>query len=138
MHSGDIGRVDADGYLYFMDRKADYMRRRGENVSSYELEEVVTRHPAVADVAVYAVPSPLTEDDIMIAVELASGAALTEEELFRWLVDQVPYFILPRYVEIRGLPRSDMHKILKRELREEGARPTTWDLEKSGITVEKR
>jgi crotonobetaine/carnitine-CoA ligase len=138
MHSGDIGRMDADGYLYFMDRKADYMRRRGENVSSYELEEVVMRHDAVADVAVYAVPSPLTEDDIMVAVELAAGASLTEEELFRWLVDRVPYFILPRYVEIRDLPRSDMHKILKGTLREDGVRPTTWDLEQSGITVEKR
>ena len=83
-------------------------------------------------------PSPLTEDDIMVAVELASGASLAEEELFRWLVDQVPYFILPRYVEVRELPRSDMHKILKAKLREEGARPTTWDWEKSGITVEKR
>jgi crotonobetaine/carnitine-CoA ligase len=138
MHSGDIGRMDADGYLYFMDRKADYMRRRGENVSSYELEEVVMRHDAVADVAVYAVPSPLTEDDIMVAVELAAGATLTEEDLFRWLVDRVPYFILPRYVEIRDLPRSDMHKILKGTLREDGVRPTTWDLEQSGIIVEKR
>ncbi len=138
MHSGDIGRMDADGYLYFMDRKADYMRRRGENVSSYELEEVVMRHDAVADVAVYAVPSPLTEDDIMVAVELAAGASLTEEELFRWLVDRVPYFILPRYVEIRELPRSDMQKILKGALREDGVRPTTWDLEQSSITVEKR
>jgi crotonobetaine/carnitine-CoA ligase len=99
------------------------------------------RHDAVADVAVYAVPSPLTEDDIMVAVELAAGASLTEEELFRWLVDRVPYFILPRYVEIRDLrdlPRSDMHTILKGTLREDGVRPTTWDLEQSGITVEKR
>ena len=95
MHSGDIGRLDADRFLYFMDRKADYMRRRGENVSSYELEEVLIRHPAVADVAVYAVPSPVTEDDIMVVVELAAGATVTEEELFRWLVDQVPVLRAP-------------------------------------------
>jgi crotonobetaine/carnitine-CoA ligase len=138
MHSGDIGRIDADGFLYFMDRKADYMRRRGENVSSYELEEVVMRHPAVADAAVYAVPSPLTEDDIMVAVEVASGATLDEESLFRWLVDRVPYFILPRYVEVRELPRSDMSKVLKAKLREDGVRAGTWDWEKSGIVVEKR
>ena len=128
MHSGDIGRFDDDGFLYFMDRKADYMRRRGENVSSFELEEVVMRHPAVADAAVYAVPSPLTEDDIMVAIEVASGQSVTEEELFRWLVDQVPYFVLPRYIEVRDLPRSDMHKILKKELREQGVRASTWDL----------
>ena len=138
MHSGDIGSIDDDRYLYFLDRKADYMRRRGENVSSYELEEVVMRHPAVADVAVYAVPSPLTEDDIMVAVELSAGASITEEELFRWLVDHVPYFILPRYVEIRELPRSDMSKILKAKLREDGVGPNTWDWEQSGIAVEKR
>lgn len=139
MHSGDIGRIDADGFLYFMDRKADYMRRRGENVSSYELEEVFIRHPAIADVAVYAVPSPVTEDDIMVAVELAEGADITEEELFRWSVDAIPYFALPRYVEIRDeLPRSEMKKILKAQLREEGVGPNTWDADTSGIEVEKR
>ena len=73
MHSGDIGRFDADGFLYFMDRKADYMRRRGENVSAYELEEVFIRHPAIADVAVLAVPSPVTEDDIMVDGQVAGG-----------------------------------------------------------------
>jgi crotonobetaine/carnitine-CoA ligase len=139
MHSGDIGRIDADGYLYFMDRKADYMRRRGENVSSYELEEVFIRHPAIADVAVFAVPSPVTEDDIMVAVELVEGSTLTEEELFRWSLDAIPYFALPRYIEIRDeLPRSDMKKILKAQLREEGVGPNTWDAEQSGIEVEKR
>lgn len=139
MHSGDIGRIDADGYLYFMDRKADYMRRRGENVSSYELEEIFIRHPAIADVAVYAVPSPVTEDDIMVAVELVDGMTLTEEELFRWAVDAIPYFALPRYIEIRDeLPRSEMKKILKAQLREEGVGPNTWDAEQSGIEVEKR
>ena len=134
MHSGDIGRLDADRFLYFMDRKADYMRRRGENVSSYEIEEVFIRHPAVADVAVFAVPSPVTEDDIMVAVELAAGATVTEEELFRWSLDAIPYFALPRYVEIRDeLPRSDMKKILKGQLREEGVGPNTWDADTSGI-----
>jgi crotonobetaine/carnitine-CoA ligase len=139
MHSGDIGRIDADGFLYFMDRKADYMRRRGENVSSYELEEIFIRHPAVADVAVFAVPSPMTEDDIMVAVELVEGASLTEEDLFRWSIDAIPYFALPRYIEIRDeLPRSDMKKILKAQLRDEGIGPRTWDADKSGIEVEKR
>jgi carnitine-CoA ligase len=139
MHSGDIGRFDADGFLYFMDRKADYMRRRGENVSSYELEEVFIRHPAVADVAVFAVPSPVTEDDIMVAVEVVEGSTITEEDLFRWSLDAIPYFALPRYIEIRDeLPRSEMKKILKAQLREEGVGPNTWDADTSGIEVEKR
>jgi carnitine-CoA ligase len=139
MHSGDIGRLDADRFLYFMDRKADYMRRRGENVSTYEIEEVFIRHPAVADVAVFAVPSPVTEDDIMVAVELAEGSTVTEEDLYRWSLDAIPYFALPRYIEIRDeLPRSDMKKILKGQLREEGVGPNTWDADTSGIEVEKR
>jgi crotonobetaine/carnitine-CoA ligase len=139
VHSGDIGRFDADGFLYFMDRKADYMRRRGENVSSYELEEVFIRHPDVADVAVYAVPSPVTEDDIMVAVELVDGSSLTEEALYRWSIEAIPYFALPRYVEIRSeLPRSEMKKILKAQLREEGVGPHTWDADQSGIEVQKR
>ena len=134
MHSGDIGRFDADGFLYFMDRKADYMRRRGENVSSYELEEVFIRHPDVADVAVYAVPSPVTEDDIMVAVELVEGSSLTEESLYRWSIEAIPYFALPRYIEIRDeLPRSEMKKVLKAQLREEGVGPNTWDADESGI-----
>ncbi len=139
MHSGDIGRFDADGFLYFMDRKADYMRRRGENVSTFELEEVFIRHPEIADVAVFAVPSPVTEDDIMVAVEVVEGSAITEEELFRWSLDAIPYFALPRYIEIRDeLPRSEMKKILKAQLREEGVGPNTWDADTSGIEVEKR
>jgi crotonobetaine/carnitine-CoA ligase len=135
-HSGDYGKVDEDGYLYFLDRKADYMRRRGENVSSYELEVVYAKHPAVQDVAVHAVPSEQLEDDIKVTLELREDATATAEEIFVWSVDQVPYFALPRYVEIREeLPRTPLGKIMKRELREEGVTPDTWDFEQSGIKV---
>jgi carnitine-CoA ligase len=138
-HTGDYGKVDEDGYLYFLDRKADYMRRRGENVSSYELEVVFAKHPAVADVAVHAVPSPQLEDDIKVSLALREGASVTPEELFRWSLDQIPYFALPRYIEIRDdLPRSPLGRVLKRELREQGVTPNTWDAETSGIEVEKR
>ncbi|MFN8026815.1 MAG: AMP-binding protein [Acidimicrobiia bacterium] len=138
-HSGDYGKIDEDGYLYFLDRKADYMRRRGENVSSYELEVVYAKHPAVRDVAVHAVPSEQLEDDIKVSLELREGETVTAEEIFVWSIDMVPYFALPRYVEIRDeLPRTPLGKIMKRELREEGVTPTTWDFEKSGITVERR
>jgi carnitine-CoA ligase len=138
-HTGDIGRIDDDGYLFFVDRKADYLRRRGENISSYEVESVLMSHGALADVAVHAVPSQLTEDDLKVTATLKHGADLQPEELFEWCVERLPYFVLPRYVEFRPeLPRSPVGRVLKRELRDEGVTPTTWDAEAAGVTYEKR
>lgn len=138
-HTGDIGRIDDEGYLFFVDRKADYLRRRGENISSFEVESVLMGHGALADVAVHAVPSPLTEDDLKVTATRVEGSTLTEEELFRWCVDQLPYFALPRYVEFRDeLPRSPVGRVLKRELRDDGVTAATWDVEAAGITYEKR
>jgi crotonobetaine/carnitine-CoA ligase len=138
-HTGDIGRIDEDRYLFFVDRKADYLRRRGENIASYEVESILMGHGALADVAVHAVPSPLTEDDLKITGTVKEGATLTEEELFRWCIDQLPYFCLPRYIEFRSsLPRSPVGRVLKRELREEGVTPGTWDAEAAGIEYERR
>ena len=137
-HTGDIGRID-DDYLYFVDRKADYLRRRGENIASFEVERILMGHGSLADVAVHAVPSQLTEDDLKITATLTAGATLTEAELFRWCIDRLPYFALPRYIEFRAeLPRSPVGRVLKRELRTEAVTPGTWDLEKSGITYEKK
>ena len=137
-HTGDIGRVDEDGFLYFVDRKADYLRRRGENISSFEVERILMSHGDLADVAVHAVPSELTEDDLKVTATLKEGVTLTEEELFRWCIDQLPYFALPRYVEFRAaLPRSPVGRVLKRDLRAEGA-GTAWDAEAAGITYERR
>ena len=83
--------------------------------------------------------SELTEDDLKITATLAEGSSLTEEELFRWCIDQLPYFALPRYIEFRAeLPRSPVGRVLKRELRDEGVTAATWDVEASGITYEKR
>jgi crotonobetaine/carnitine-CoA ligase len=138
-HTGDIGRVDADGYLYFVDRKADYLRRRGENISSFEVERILMSHGALADVAVHAVASQLTEDDLKVTATVKESSSITEEELFRWCVDELPYFVLPRYIEFRAeLPRSPVGRVLKRDLRAEGVTPTTWDAEAAGITYEKR
>ncbi|MGZ4710705.1 MAG: AMP-binding protein [Acidimicrobiales bacterium] len=138
-HTGDIGKVDADRYLYFVDRKADYLRRRGENISSFEVERVLMGHGALADVAVHAVLSDMTEDDLKVTATIAEGASLTEDDLFRWCIDQLPYFALPRYIEFRTeLPRSPVGRVLKRELRDEGVTPETWDVETSGITYDKR
>jgi crotonobetaine/carnitine-CoA ligase len=138
-HTGDIGRIDEDRYLYFVDRKADYLRRRGENIASYEVESILMGHGALADVAVHAVPSPLTEDDLKITATVKEGAELSEEELFRWCIDALPYFCLPRYIEFRpALPRSPVGRVLKRELREEGVTAATWDAEAAGIEYERR
>ena len=137
-HTGDIGRVDEDGYLFFVDRKADYLRRRGENISSFEVERILMGHGSLADVAVHAVPSELTEDDLKVTATLKEGATLTEEELFRWCIDQLPYFALPRYVEFRAaLPRSPVGRVLKRELRAEGT-TGAWDADASGVEYERR
>jgi crotonobetaine/carnitine-CoA ligase len=138
-HTGDIGRIDDDDYLYFVDRKADYLRRRGENISSFEVESILMGHGSLADVVVHAVPSDMTEDDLKISAILKPGVALTEEELFRWAISQLPYFALPRYIEFRTeLPRSPVGRVLKRELRDEGVTAAAWDVEASGITFEKR
>ena len=106
-HTGDLGRVDDDGFLFFVDRKKDALRRRGENISSFEMEKTLFGHAALRDVAVHAVPSELGEDDVKITVVLQDGAELTEEELCRWMAERVPYFAIPRYVEFRDdLPRN--------------------------------
>jgi carnitine-CoA ligase len=138
-HTGDVGRVDADRYLYFVDRKADYLRRRGENISSFEVERILMTHGELADVAVHAVPSPMTEDDLKVTATLVAGSQLEAEALFHWCVDQLPYFALPRYIEFRQeLPRSPVGRVLKRELREEELGPDVWDAERSGIRYERR
>ncbi|MBJ7306999.1 MAG: AMP-binding protein [Acidimicrobiia bacterium] len=138
-HTGDIGIVYEENFLFFVDRKADYLRRRGENIASFEVESIIMGHGQIADVAVHAVPSPLTEDDLKITATRVEGATVSEEELFIWCVEQLPYFALPRYIEFRtDLPRSPVGRVLKRELRAEGVTPATWDLEQSGVVYEKR
>lgn len=139
LHTGDIGYFDAQGWFYFQDRKKDYLRRRGENISSHEVEAVFAMHPDIQDVCVHAVPSDLTEDDLKLTALLVPGSMLTEEELARWSVDKLPYYAVPRYIEFRDtLPLSDLAKPLKYQLREEGVTRTTWDIEKSDVTFERR
>jgi carnitine-CoA ligase len=139
LHSGDIGRFDAEGYLYFVDRKKDYLRRRGENISSFEVETGLRAHPAVEDVAVHAVFSDAGEDDVKATIVLKQDADVTEEMMCRWAIERLPYFTIPRYFEFRkDLPRNPLGRVLKYQLREEGCTPTTWDREKSGLRIPKR
>jgi crotonobetaine/carnitine-CoA ligase len=139
LHTGDIGKFDDDGFFYFVDRKKDYLRRRGENISSFEMEAAFLVHPAIEEVAVHAVPSPVGEDDVKVTAVLKPGMSLSEEALCTWALDQVPYYAVPRYIEFRQvLPKNPQGRVLKYELRDEGCTPATWDRETSGVAVVKR
>jgi crotonobetaine/carnitine-CoA ligase len=138
-HTGDLGRLDDDGFLYFVDRKKDYLRRRGENISSFEMEKTFHGHPAIKDVAVHSVPSDFGEDDVKVTAVLQPDASLSEEELCRWAVERVPYFAVPRYIEFRDdLPRNPVGRVLKYELRDDGVTSATWDREVAGFTFDRR
>ena len=138
-HTGDVGRIDEDGYLFFVDRKADYMRRRGENVSSWEVEKVFHEHPDIKDVSVHAVSSDVGEDEIKATIVLNTGVTLTERALCEWSVDHLPYYAVPRYLEFRAeLPLSETGRSTKSRLRLEGVTPATWDREAAGLTFERR
>ena len=138
-HTGDIGKFDDAGFFYFLDRKKDYLKRRGENISSFEMETTFKQHPDIAEVAVHAVPSALGDDDVKVTAVRKPGSTLTEEALCRWSIERVPYFAVPRFIEFRdALPQNTQGKVLKFQLREEGKTPGTWDIENSGIKVSKR
>jgi carnitine-CoA ligase len=138
-HTGDLGKFDREGYFYFVDRQKDYLRRRGENISSFEVEISLMAHPGIAEAAVYAVDSELTEDDVKATVVLAPGTELTPEDLIRWAAERIPYFALPRYVEFRAeLPKNPVGRVLKFQLRERGVTPDTWDREKFDLDINRR
>jgi crotonobetaine/carnitine-CoA ligase len=136
-HTGDAATADADGYLSFVDRTRDSLRRRGENVSSFELEFAVMRHPAVLRAAAVAVPSPLGEDDIKVCIVAAPGDPPTPEQLFGFFAENLPYYAVPRYLELRdALPTTAAtDRVQKHVLRAEGVTDRTWDLEAMGLTV---
>jgi crotonobetaine/carnitine-CoA ligase len=135
-HTGDLARADEDGVLSFVDRQKDAVRRRGEYVSSIELEAAIGRHPAVVQVAVCAVASPLGEDDIKACVVLRPGEDFDPRAVFEWLRERLPYFAIPRYLQIReSLPVNALGRVMKQVLRDEGAGSGTWDLEGLGLQV---
>ena len=138
-HTGDVGKFDDDGFFYFVDRKKDYLRRRGENISSFEMEAAFAVHPALAEVAVHAVPSDKGEDDVKVTAVLHAGMQLDPKDLFHWAADAVPYYALPRYIEFRSsLPKNPQGRVLKYLLRDEGKTAGTWDLDDTDIKVAKR
>lgn len=137
-HTGDRGWVDEDGYFYFSDRKKDMIRRRGENISAFEVEQAILRHPAVAEVAVYAVPSDAGDEDVCASVNFKDSAHVTELELLSFCEANLPYFMVPRYLDFRGdMPRTMTQKIIKAELRHRATtdRGALWDSESLGIKI---
>ena len=130
-HTGDAFRQDADGWLYFMDRIDDTLRRRGENISSFEVEQEVLAHPDVAECAVVAVPSVLGEDDVKAVVVRRPDTALTAPDLVAFLEPRTASFMIPRYVEfVDSLPKTEATlRVRKVELRSNALNGRTWDRE---------
>jgi crotonobetaine/carnitine-CoA ligase len=139
-HTGDAARRDEDGYFYFVDRIKDCIRVGGENLSSYEIEAVLSGHPAVAEAAAIAVKSEYEagEDLLKVCLVLRPGARLTPEELLDYCQPRMPYFALPRYVEfLDALPKTPTEKVRKAALREAALTPGTWDREAAGYRVQR-
>lgn len=128
LYTGDLIKKDEEGYFYFVGRNIESMRRGGENVSAYEVEHVIMDHPAVEDVAVYAVPSELAEDEIMASIKVVEGHTLKPEELIGFLQDKLARFAIPRYVRIVDeFPMTSTHRIIKNELEKIGVTKDTYD-----------
>ena len=137
-HTGDLARQDKDGYYYFVDRKKDALRRRGENISSFEVERTINSHPKVFESAAVAVKSELSEDEVKICVVLKPGETLTPEELIIYANDRMPYFAVPRYVEfMESLPKTPTERVQKYMLKEAGVTAKTWDREKAGVEIKR-
>jgi carnitine-CoA ligase len=136
-HTGDLGMFDEDGYLFFVDRKKDYLCRPGKNISSEEVEIAYRQHEEIAEVAVHAVFAKEGEDDLKVTAVLREGSSLTPRELFNWSIERIPCFALPRYIEFREeLPKGPVGRVQKFQLREDGCTPTTWDRQKEGVFLE--
>lgn len=132
-HTGDRVLREPDGAFRFVDRLKDAIRRRGENISSYEVEQVLQSHPAVAAVAVFPVRSELAEDEVMAALELRDGQCAAPAELAQFCETRLPYFAIPRYLEIvDALPRTENGKLQKFTLRERGVGAATWERPNGG------
>jgi len=135
-HTGDAARRDADGNYFFVDRLKDAIRRRGENISSVEVETEVLAHPAVREAAAVAVRSEVAEDEVLVVLALVPGATLDPTELVEFLQPRCAHHMIPRFVRIvPELPKTPTAKVQKAELRTAGVTPDTWDREASGIVI---
>jgi crotonobetaine/carnitine-CoA ligase len=135
---GDLGRRDADGDYYFVDRKKDAVRLAGRNISTMEVEQAIRAHPAVDEVAVFGIKSEEldAEDELAAHVILKQGESLTHEELARFVNDTAPYYFVPRYIEfVDSLPYTPTNKVQKYMLRDRGVTANTWDRKAIGFEL---
>jgi crotonobetaine/carnitine-CoA ligase len=135
-HTGDAFRRDSAGDFFFVDRIKDAIRRRGENISSFEVEAEALGHPAVLEAAAVAVPSAEGEDEVLLVVTANAGHGIDPRDLLRFLAPRMAHFMLPRYVRvIDAMPKTPTAKIEKHRLKAAGVTPDTWDREAHGISV---
>ena len=130
-HTGDLATRDADGNFFFVGRRKDAIRRRGENISAFEVEEVVLAHPDVLDAAAFGVPSDLSEEEVMVAVVPRPGRTIDAPALTAHCCAAMADYMVPRYVDVLdALPRTPTEKVEKYRLAERGVTATTWDRER--------
>lgn len=138
MHTGDLGRMDEDGYFYFVDRKKQALRRRGENISSFEVEAVINANPVILESCIVGVPSDVGEEDVKAVVVLKEGEELSEKELIEWCEPRMAYFAIPRYIAFRSeLPKTPSERVEKYKLKNEGVTDDCWDREAAGIKLKR-
>jgi len=137
-HTGDLAYKDKDGWFFFVDRKKDSIRRRGENIASFSIENIINQNEKILEVAAYGVKTEMSEDEVMVAVVLKPGQSMTPEELLDFCQGKMAYFMIPRYIDfVEKLPKSEVHRIMKRFLKERGVSPTTYDREKAGYVIKR-
>jgi crotonobetaine/carnitine-CoA ligase len=135
-HTGDTFICDPDGDYHFVDRIKDAIRRRGENISSYEIEVELLSHPAVREAAAVPVPSEHGEDDVLVVLALVNGASINPAEIIKYLLPRMAHHMVPRYVRIVDeLPKTPTSKVEKHVLRAQGLTPDTWDRESAGLRL---
>lgn len=138
-HTGDLLRKDEEGYYYFVDRKKDAIRRRGENISSHEVEMEILKHPLIREAAAFAAKSDVAEDEVMVCISTREDNRIDSRELISFLIPRMPHYMVPRYVRIMTeLPKTPTGKVMKDALRKQGVTSDTWDREKEGIIIKRQ
>ena len=135
-HTGDLAYKDKDGWFFFVDRKKDSIRRRGENIASYSIEKIINLNNKILEAAAYGIKSELGEDEVMVSIVLKPGETMTPEELLEFCQGKMANFMIPRYIDfVDKLPKNEVHRILKRILKECGVTESTYDREKAGYVL---
>jgi crotonobetaine/carnitine-CoA ligase len=141
--TGDLATRDENGWFYFVDRKKDSIRRRGENIAAWSIERAINEHVKVLESAAYGIKGhqvgeDYAEDEVMVALVMQPNETMLPEELLDFLQDKLAYFQIPRFIDfVEALPKSKVHRIMKRFLKERGVTETTYDREKAGYEIKR-